>query len=220
MSKQIDLDTTKFQAALARFRTISKRSAEIVLREQARGTLRKIIDSTPPGGRNAQGQAAKKRGEAKVEGDIRKLMEGVAAKQASGESPAEVLRNNRSKDGKGAVVGNVVQKIKVRKSDLAKLIRDKKRMVGFLASGWKSAATKLGINIPAWISRHSAPGSGRIRSTATSIEVSATNQVEGAPALEMERRVQTALDLQAAAMVRRVEHFAAREAAKKAGFKA
>jgi len=220
MSKLIDLDTTKFDAALASFRKISKRSAGIILREQAKGTLRKIIDWTPPGGRNAQGQAAKKRGEAKVEGDIRKLMEGVSAKQASRESPAEVHRNNRSRDGKGAVVGNVVDKIKVRKSDLSKLIRDKKRMVGFLASGWKPAAIKFGLNIPAWISRHSAPGIGKIKATATSIEVSATNQVEGAPALDMERRVQNALDSQAAAMVRRVEHFAAREAAKKAGFKA
>jgi len=92
-------------------------------------------------------------------------------------------------------------------------------MVGFLASGWKAAARKLNVPLPAWIDRHSAPGSQDVRSTATEISVTATNQVEGAPRLDMERRVQSALDSQAAAMERRVKH-AAREAARRAGFRA
>jgi hypothetical protein len=61
---------------------------------------------------------------------------------------------------------------------------------------------------------------GKIKSDAVSIEVTATNQVKGAPRLDMERRVQSAIDSQAAAMVRRLENFAVREAARKAGFRA
>jgi hypothetical protein len=71
----LELDKTKFDAALKEFRRNGKRAAEVVLREQARGVLRKIIDWTPPGGKNATGQGAKKRGEAKVERDILKLMQ-------------------------------------------------------------------------------------------------------------------------------------------------
>jgi hypothetical protein len=93
-------------------------------------------------------------------------------------------------------------------------------MVGFLASGWKAAATKLGVPVPAWVSRHSAPGEGKIKSNAVAIEVVATNKVKGSPALDIERRVQSAIDSQAATMVRRLENFAVREAARKAGFRA
>jgi len=220
MSDLIELDTKDFDAALKRFRANSKRAAEVVLREQAKGTLGKIIDWTPPGGRNATGQDAKKRGEAKVESDIRKLMEPVKAKEASGQSAADVHRAARSRGGKGPVRGSITPRIKIKASDFARLIREKKRMVGFLASGWKAAAAKFGATLPAWISRHAAPGVGNIKSDAVSIEVTATNQVEGAPHLDMERRVQSALDSQAAAMVRRVENFAVREAARKAGLRA
>ena len=233
MSKQIELNTKAFDAALVRFRSISRRSLEIILREQARGVLRKVIDWTPPGGKKATGQSAKKRGEACVERDILKLMQpwtplrlpadilraaGMFVDEPSSQSPAAIHKANRTKTGR--VRRAITPRIKVKKADLAKLIRDKKRMVGFLASGWKPAAALLGVAVPAWVSRHSAPGVGSIRSTASSIEVTATNKVDGAPALDMERRVQSALDSQAAAMVRRIESYAAREAAKKAGFRA
>ncbi|MEI6035055.1 MAG: hypothetical protein WCS65_12355 [Verrucomicrobiae bacterium] len=229
----MSIDTTKFDAALKLFRAESKRAAGVVLREQAKGTLGKIIDWTPPGGKNATGQAAKKRGEAKVESDILKLMQPVArlsapanilraagmfVEEASTESPAAIHRANRSPTGR--VNRKLNPRIKIKASDLKRYIASKKKMVGFLASGWKAAATKFGSSIPAWISRHSAPGVGRIKSDAVSIEVTATNQVVGAPRLDMERRVQSALDSQAAAMIRRVENFAVREAAKRAGFRA
>ncbi|MEI8311486.1 MAG: hypothetical protein WCH98_12095 [Verrucomicrobiota bacterium] len=229
----IELDTTKFDAALKRFRAESRRAAAVVLREQAKGTLGKIIEWTPPGGKNATGQAAKKRGEAKVESDILKLMQpwvapkapinilraaGMFVEEASNESPAAIHKANRSPTGR--VNRKLNPRIKIKAADLKRYIAAKKKMVGFLASGWKAAATKFGSSLPAWISRHSAPGMGKIKSDAVSIEVTATNQVQGAPRLDMERRVQSALDSQAAAMVRRVENFAVREAARKAGFRA
>jgi hypothetical protein len=59
-----------------------------------------------------------------------------------------------------------------------------------------------------------------IKSTSTAIEVTATNSVRNAPKLDMERRVQSAIDSQATAMIRRVENFAVREAARQSGFRA
>ena len=228
----LELDKTKFDAALKEFRRNGKRAAEVVLREQARGVLRKIIDWTPPGGKNATGQGAKKRGEAKVERDILKLMQphvppkapvnilraaGMFVEEASNASPAAIHKANRSPTGR--VNRKLNPRIKIKASDLKRYIASKKKMVGFLASGWKAAATKLGVPVPAWVSRHSAPGEGKIKSTSVAIEVVATNKVKGSPALDIERRVQSALDSQAAAMVRRLENFAVREAARKAGFK-
>ena len=229
----IELDTTNFQSALKEFRRNSKRAAGVVLREQARGVLRKIIEWTPPGGKNATGQGAKKRGEAKVERDILKLMEPLAAPRvsanslraagmfvdvASNESPASIHKANRSPTGR--VNRTLRPRIKIKASDLKRYIASKKKMVGFLASGWKAAAEKLGVPVPAWVARHSAAGVGVVRSSAVMIEVSATNQVVGAPRLDMERRVQSAMNSQAAAMMRQVEHFAVRDAARRAGFRA
>jgi hypothetical protein len=230
-SKAIDLDTTKFNDAFRRFMASSKRAAGVALKEQAKGVLRKIIDWTPPGGKNAQGSAAKKRGEVKVESDILKLMQpykrpadanilraaGMMVEEASSQSPASIHKLNRTRTGR--VRRKISPRIKIKASDLGRYIASKKKMVGFLASGWKEAATKLGLPVPAWISRHSAPGVGRIKSDAASIEVVATNKVKNAPKLDMERRVQNALDSQADSMIRRLENFAIREAAKRAGFK-
>lgn len=186
--KHAELDRTKFDAALKRFRGLSKKAVGVVLKEQARGVLRKVTDFTPPGGGGVQGTEAKKRGEAKVVGDIRKLMERGRGKNVSAEAAADIHRRNR--DSRGRVRRELSPKIKVRASDLAKLIRDKKRMVGFLASGWKAAASKFGARLPAWINRHAGPGSGRVRLNATMVEVSATNSVSYASRMDIERRLQ------------------------------
>ncbi len=138
--------------------------------------------------------------------------------EASNASPAAIHKANRSPTGR--VNRKLNPRIKIKASDLKRYIASKKKMVGFLASGWKAAATKLGVPVPAWVSRHSAPGEGKIKSSAVAIEVVATNKVKGSPALDIERRVQSAIDSQAAAMVRRLENFAVREAARKAGFRA
>jgi hypothetical protein len=233
MSERIVVNTASFNAALKRFMRTSRRAAGIVLKEQARGVLRKIVDWTPPGGKGAQGSAAKKRGEAAVERDILKLMRplktfgkdtdalraaGMFIEEPSTESPPAIHKANRTKTGR--VRRKLSPKIAIKASDLRRYIAAKKKMVGFLASGWRSAAAKLGVSLPAWISRHSGSGGGMIKSTSTAIEVTATNSVRNAPKLDMERRVQSAIDSQAAAMIRRVENFAVREAARQAGFRA
>jgi hypothetical protein len=233
MSKKVSVDTANFQAAMKRFLRTSKRAARVVLKEQARGVLRKVVDWTPPGGKNAEGSAAKKRGEAAVERDILKLMRpvktfgkdadalraaGMFIETPSSESPAAIHKANRTKTGR--VRRKLSPKIAIKTSDLRRYIASKKKMVGFLASGWKSAAAKLGFSLPAWITRHSGSGGGQIKSSSTAIEVTATNSVKNAPRLDMERRVQSAIDSQAAAMVRRIEHFAVKQAAKQSGFRA
>jgi hypothetical protein len=212
-----EFDRTKFDSALKQFRALSKKAVGTVLKEQARGIMRRVAEFTPPGGKGVQGQEAKKRGEAKVAGDIFKLMERGRKKEISSEAPADIHRRNR--DARGRVRRELSPKIKVRASDLAKLLRDKKRMVGFLASGWKAAASKFNARLPAWVARHSGPGSAKVRSDAAMVEVSATNSVAYASRLDIDRRIQSAIDSQAGAMLRQVEKLAIKEAARKAGFR-
>ncbi len=213
----IELDKTKFDAALREFRKHSKRAVGLVLREQARGVVRQIAERTPPGGPNTSGKAAKQRGEAAVVRDIGKIMVKARAKEAIKDDPAPV--HKRFRNSRGRVRREISPKIKVKAGDLARLIRAKKKMVGYLASGWRTAAAKFGVNLPEWIKRHSGQGSAREKFDAASVEVVATNSVGYASrAANMDKIVQIALNAQAGNMRRQVEHFVAK-AAKRAGFK-
>lgn len=211
-----EFDKSKFDAALREFRRHSRKALGQVLREQARGVVKQIAERTPPGGPNTSGRAAKQRGEAAVVGDIGKIMEKGRAKDAisNPEAVHKRYRNNR-----GRVRREVHPKIKVRAGDLARLIKKRKGMVGFLASGWRTAAQKFGVKLPAWITRHTGDGSASERSDAASVEVVATNSVGYADkAANMDKIVQASLDAQAGNMRRQAEHFIAK-AAKRAGFK-
>lgn len=218
MSKNVEFDKRAFDQALKAFRAHSRKAVGQVLREQAKGVLKKIVEFTPPGSHKIQGSDAKKRGESKVESDIRKLMEPGRGKELSSDSPADIHRRNR--DRRGRVRRELSPKIKVRAGDLARLIREKKRMVGFLASGWRAAADKFGAKIPNWIRRHSGQGSSKEKSSSVMVEVSATNSVDYASSGDMERRVQQALNGQTRSIENQVKALAAKAAARKAGFRA
>ena len=213
----IELDKTKFDAALREFRRNSKKAVGQVLREQARGVVRQIAERTPPGGPNTSGRAAKQRGEAAVVGDITKIFVKARAKDAIKDDLAPL--HKRFRNSRGRVRRELHPKIKVRAGDLARLIKTKKAMVGFLASGWRTAASKFGAKLPAWITRHSGQGSAKEKSDAASVEVVATNSVGYADkAANMDKIVQASLDAQAGNMRRQVEHYVAK-AAKRAGFR-
>ena len=235
-----EFDKSKFDAALRDFRRHSKKAIGQVLREQARGVVKQIAERTPPGGPNTSGRAAKQRGEAAVVSDILKIMEKAGPKRRKRKSGDEgdergdhaaalfditaAISNpeavhKRYRDSRGRVRREIHPKIKVRAGDLARLIKKRKGMVGFLASGWRTAAQKFGVKLPAWITRHTGDGSASERSDAASVEVVATNSVGYADkAANMDKIVQVSLDAQAGNMRRQVEHFIAK-AAKRAGFR-
>jgi len=229
----VEFDRTRFDAALREFRRYSRRSLQEVLRQQAKGIVRQIADRTPPGGPSTFGSQAKKRGEAAVERDIRKILVAgsynsrAAAKDGDLSAanwanyvvdPASV--HKRYRNARGRVRREITPKIKVKAGDLKRLISAKKKMVGYLASGWKQAAAKFGAKLPAWITRHSGAGSSREVSSQVSIEVVATNSVGYADkAANINQIVQASLNAQAGNMRRQVESYLAR-AAKRAGFRA
>ena len=60
------------------------------------------------------------------------------------------------------------------------------------------------------------PGSSELKTTDKEITIFAANATDGAPRLEMDRRIQNAVNAQAGAMMRRLKDLAIKEAAKKA----
>ncbi len=92
--------------------------------------------------------------------------------------------------------------------------------VGLLASGWNAAAEKLGYKPPQWIRRHGTDRGGvEITLGSGVFMVRISNDVPFASAVrDFPRRVQNALNQQAAAMEKRVKHFEEKNG-KRAGFR-
>ena len=92
--------------------------------------------------------------------------------------------------------------------------------VGKMAAGWKNAASTLGAKLPAWITRHSSPGFGRIKATGRAIEVELSNKsVYSGQKNWVERGVKAAMKKRYWAMIKRVE-FVQKQAAQQAGLQA
>jgi hypothetical protein len=85
--------------------------------------------------------------------------------------------------------------------------------VGWLSAGWARAAAALRVTgVPAWITRHSsAPGDIAMLLTGDDLSVKVSNRVQYAGTIrDLTRRVQWAVNSQAATMRRRLESFHAR----------
>jgi len=192
MAGELTVTKDDYSSSLGRILATTKREAPVVLREQGRGIMRWVQLYSAPGHDGVTGHAAKQHGEAKVESDIRKLMFGVKGpgiglradiaalhKAARSKSTGNVRRASAlTRDDRGRITGRSLGgKIPVKAAALEKYIGSKKKMVGFLASGWNVAAGKLGITPPQWIWRHSGEGDVRDVTTSDSVKIVATNKV-------------------------------------------
>lgn len=216
----VRIDDSQMQRAITRLLEETKREHSVVLREQARGIVRRIIDLTPPANGKTKGGAAKKAGEATLRADIFKVFLPVKAGTAEHVPIAAEHARWRGPNGRVRRGLAVDEKIRVNRNQLAEYLRQELRKVGWLAAGWNAAALALRVPIPAWISRHGTGHStSSIKATASSIEIIMTNGTKFAGrARDLERRVKLAVQTQAAALLRRMEH-STNKAAKSSGFK-
>ena len=213
MSADVKFDDRAFRSALRRFEATSKKSSEQILKEQARLFLKDVILLTPPNKDLKQGRAL---GEAAIAADIRKIFVGSNAGNAA--TDLATLHKRFRLPSNGRVGRGPAQKIKAK--GLVAYIKAVQAKVGLLASGWSTAASKLGVKMPAWISRHGT-GRGQIKVVTGFAEsrITIVNGVKFAREVKgLVRRVQWALDKRAGAMDRQVEHYQARNA-RGAGFK-
>lgn len=215
MSTELRIDTREFMATAARFLATSKRDHLVVMREQAKGVIREVILLTPPGRPGAT--KARSRGTARVKSDILKLVKGTSSEARVQRRDIAVIHASRRRQGR--VSGTINPRILVPMDSLRSYIRAKQARVGHLASGWSTAAARLGYKPPAWIWRNDGPGGIAIAVTDKDIRIRATNRVTYASEISMlERRIQTALNLQRNKMERRLAHYLKR-AATRSGFR-
>lgn len=215
MSTELRIDTREFMATAARFLATSKRDHLVVMREQAKGVIREIVLLTPPGRPGAT--KARSRGTAKVKADILKLVKGTHSEARVQRRDIAAIHASRRRQGR--VSGTISPRVLVPMDSLRSYIQAKQARVGHLASGWNTAAAKLGHKPPAWIWRNDGPGGIEIAVTDKDIRIRATNRVAYASEISMlERRIQTALNLQRNKMERRLAHYL-KQAATRSGFR-
>jgi hypothetical protein len=208
MKPRFEVDDKAFAGALRKFQANSKRNVQTNLRQQAKLLVVELAGVTPP---NKKFEWNKKGGEQTVKNDLAKLFKTSRAKDAE-TNLGRVHREARNRRGR---VPKGVEKVKA-----ANLVAYRKQMlarVGRMAAGWKNAATSLGAKLPAWITRHSRPGFGKIKATARSIEVELSNQsVYSGQKGWVERGVKAAMKKRYWAMIKRVD-FAQKQSAQQAG---
>ena len=215
MARELIINTSSLAGDLHTLLATSKREAVEVMREQARGVLRRVIDITPPGGRGVQGDAARQRGQRLVVSDILRVVRGVRAPLAQEQDVKAVLARYRVK---GRVRRGANPRVLVPMEALQAYIAQRKARVGLLASGWKSAAEQLGIVLPQWIGKHDDEGGYELEANADHVLIRFTNQVSYASEADMNARVNWALAAQETAIQRQLDYFF-REVAAKSGLK-
>lgn len=205
----LKVDRSEFQRQVARLADIRGwPDAHTFWSRQAKGVMKETIANVPP----SQGKAdlsAKKIGERAVESDIGKLF--VAA---SGQSrpvapvPMESIHQSaRTQKGRVAGRSRGRNRHRVSQTALKAYMRDAKKGVGQLAAGFLPAANAVGYRPPAWIARHSAPGSVSLRITSHGIRFRAVNSVKYAAKVDfLQSRVQRGVNRQTAKIFLEVEH--------------
>ncbi len=215
MTTEIEVDTREFMATAARFLATSKRDHLVVMREQAKGVIREAIALTPPGRPGMT--KARSRGTGKVKADILKLVKGTSSEARVQRRDISAIHASRRR--RGRVTRELNPRILVPMDALRSYIKERQARVGHLASGWNVAAAKLGYKPPAWVWRNEGPGAITIRVTDKDIRIRATNRVAFASEISMlNRRIQTALNIQRNKMERRLASYLKRAAAR-SGFK-
>lgn len=102
---------------------------------------------------------------------------------------------------------------------LAEVRKILKRQVGILAAGWNAGAKKLGVKLPAWVTRHgTAFGECVVTITRDTFRIELGNVVNFVGNVKgYERRMQRAVDFQAAKMQREADYLV-RKAIKQSGW--
>jgi hypothetical protein len=224
----LETDISKFNEALRKFQETSKRSVAQNLKNQARLLVVEMAKRTPPGDFSGGGWK-RTAGEKLIAIDMSKIM--VPSEKAGARTdPRRIHEQFRRTRGRvktdlrpGKFTGGKFQRTKGEKdrrwrvSGLKIYIDTVKKRVGYMASGWKTAALRLGGSLPAWIMRHNAPGYGQIIVEGSRVGFEMANQ--GTRDLQgiVQRRASAALKKRYWQMIKQVDN-AQKLAAKDSGF--
>lgn len=225
MNASFKFDMSGLKRAVRDLRPMVNKTKSELVEQAAKGFVKNVVAITPPASKGVTGSKAKQQGETAIKVDIARIMVAAARKRdldtrMGAASPEELYRRFRDKRTGRINPKSLKQPYRVAKSGLNALLRTLLEEVGWLAAGWNEAARKLGVRLPAWVSRHgtgkgsvSVTRSGSVFRITIANEVSFVGNVKG-----FASRVQGAVNLQANAMRRKAEYLMKKDI-RKAGFK-
>ena len=214
---------SRFSRYLARSIQVGTRTAETIVREQAKGLIRNAFKFTPPmAGRSfAKGYSASKKA---ITASVRKAL--VMRNEATVQRSLEKVRSEARK----VALEKLAQELAVTPSTLVHFIRqgqkpDKRypdsapkhfstvqkrkevialleKTIGVTAAGWCAAAAAFGVTFPNWVGRWRSKNNGTVsvRTANNSIQFKASNPNRHTDSATIQRALDNAYDRQAEAM--------------------
>ena len=215
-------DTKPFINAVNRYMEGSKRSRGEVMKIQAKGIMREVVQITPPAGFNGKtqemtkGTAAKKKMEDIIEAQIRKILRPLGPHDKPALMSIEEIHKRYRSKSDGNVHTNLHKgtdkRYRVNGADLVEYIKMRQKNAGFLAGGWMAAAKGLGVRLPQWIARHNSPGNLQIVEDGHGIKITATNGVKFAGSVkDLTRRLDYAIKIQTRKIELQIKHWEERQ---------
>ena len=225
MNVKFQFDMSGLRRAIKALQPQVQKTKSELVEQAAKGFVKNVVAITPPASKGVSGSKAKQQGEQAIKSDLARIMVATARKKdrdarAAVASPEELHRRFRDKRTGRVNPGGLKSPYRVSKSELLALQRRLLKEVGWLSAGWNEGALKLGVRLPAWVSRHgSGRGSVSIINSGATFRITIANEVGFVGSVKgFSRRVQSAIDLQANAMRRQAEHLM-KKGIRKAGFK-
>lgn len=225
MNVKFKFDTSGLQRAIKDLRPHAQKTRAELVEDAAKGFVKKVVAITPPASKGVSGSKARQQGDQAIKSDLARIMVAAARKserdtRAAAASPEELHRRFRDKRTGRVNPGALKRPYRVGKSELLALQRRLLKEVGWLAAGWNEAALKLGVRLPAWVTRHgTGKGSIAITQSGSLFRITIANEVGFVGNVKgFSRRIQSAINLQANAMRRQAEHLL-KKGIRKAGFK-
>ena len=221
MKTDVRFDLREIKRAIKQLQPHVKKSRRELTEQAARGFVKEVVEITPPAGKGKRGGAAKKTGEASIVYDLARVMIAVRAqKNVTLQNPREIHQRFRDMSTGRINPRNLKHPYPVDAGALRAFQQELIARVGKLASGWNAGAGKLGVKLPSWVSRQ---GGGRgamaVVDSFRLFRITLINAVKYVSSVaDYERRIQSAITIQANKMRRQAEFLLAR-ALKRGGWK-
>ena len=221
MKANVKFDLRPIQRAIKALAPQVKKSRRELTGQAAKGFVKEVVAITPPAGKGQRGSAAKKAGEASIQHDLARVM--IAARARQGvtlQDPRSIHQRFRDLRTGRINPRNLQKPYPVDAGALRALRNALLKRVGELAAGWNAGAQKLGVKLPAWVTRHGPRRSAvSVADSIRQFRITLTNAVKYVTNVaDYDRRIQAALNLQAGKMQRKAEFLLTR-ALKRAGWK-
>ena len=146
-----------------------------------------VRNVTPPANGGAVASLALGKGKAAINIDLNKAFRVVQKVSPLAFKPTLAWYLHQ-RNSQGRYYGKVKAEISL--EEFRKIQIDLHRRVGWMQSGWNHALNRVGGTIPTWVKNKSGPGTVVVQKTATSITISARNNVNQLRGInDMNRRI-------------------------------